>query len=150
MTGTNRYVRTADIRAAIKGREADLLNALNIPWRDGKPHIRCPYISHFDNNPSWRWDERKARAYCTCHAGGHSALDVLMYIEGINFEAAKLRAAELLNRPDLIRERRANNKGCSLAAYAAAKRLPAEFLLSLGIREITYQGSRFASLISPM
>jgi hypothetical protein len=73
--GGERYVATADIRAAIKGREADLLDALNITWRIGKPHIRCPYPGHSDANPSWRWDGRKARAYCTCIGGSHTALD---------------------------------------------------------------------------
>jgi hypothetical protein len=158
-SGGDRFARTADIRAAIKGREPDLLDGLNIPWRDGKPHLSCPYLSHADNNPSWRWDKRKARAFCTCHTGGHSALDVLMHIEGIDFEAAKLRAAEVLNRTDLIREKRKSKRrtkaevlppkqacngatpaGCRLADYAAAKRLPIEFLCSLGLAEISYQG----------
>jgi hypothetical protein len=49
--GGERYVLSAGIRAAIKGREADLLKALEIPWRSGSPHIRCPDPRHSDANP---------------------------------------------------------------------------------------------------
>ena len=50
MTGADhRFVATADIRAAVKGRESDLLDALNIDWRCARPHIRCPYQDHDDN-----------------------------------------------------------------------------------------------------
>ena len=80
-----RYVTTADIRVALTGREIELLNAINIPWRDGQPHIRCPYRDHADEHPSWRWDERKRKAFCTC--GARDVLGVLMGVEGIEFEA---------------------------------------------------------------
>ena len=95
------YVTTPDIRAAIKGHETDLLDASGIPWRSGNPHINCPFPDHPDPHPSWRFDERTGRAICTC--GSHSILDILMKVEGISFEAAKIRAAELLGRQDLIR-----------------------------------------------
>lgn len=110
MTGGERYVTNPNARGGIKGRETEILDAFGIRWREGKPHINCPYPDHADNNPSWRWDRRKARAYCTCHTGGHSALDVIMNVEGIDFERAKIRAAELLNRSDLIRERRKKSR----------------------------------------
>jgi len=175
-----RYVTTADIRVALTGREIELLNAINIPWRDGQPHIRCPYRDHADEHPSWRWDERKRKAFCTC--GARDVLGVLMGVEGIEFEAAKIRAAKLLGRTDLIRKRRrteggrgtlspaksrniatppkktsdsgaesgaesnatrsgATAAGCRLADYAAAKRLPSDFLHALGLAEIRYQGA---------
>ena len=147
MTAVDRFVATAAIRSAIEGLEADVLEALKIPWRQGKPHIRCPYPQHVDQNPSWRWDERKQRAYCTCIPGSHAVLDVLMQVEQIDFDLAKIRAAQLLNRSDLIRSRRPRKRrgesdgvppeprrngatpaGCGLADYAEAKRLPLEFL----------------------
>jgi putative DNA primase/helicase len=120
-TGTGeRFVATADIRAAIKGRETDLLDALGVLWRDGRPHINSPYRGHSDKNPSWRWDERKRRAICTC--GSDSILNVLMKIEAINFQDVKLRAAELLNRNDLIIQRnRRQRKGQVLSANQAGK-----------------------------
>src|SRR5262245_27518159 len=103
-----RFVTTAGVRAAVKGRETDLLNALMIDWRCAKPHIQCPYQDHDDNNPSWRWDERKRKALCTC--GARDVLGVLMAVERIGFDAAKIRAAELLKRSDLIRERRGQKR----------------------------------------
>ena len=100
MTAGERYVTTAGIRTALIGSETELIDALKIPWRDGRPHIACPYREHADNNPSWRWDERKRKAFCTC--GTRDVLGVLMGVEGIEFEAAKIRAAELLRRSVLI------------------------------------------------
>jgi hypothetical protein len=106
-TVLERYVPTRAIQAAVKGRETQVVEALKIPWQDGAPHISCPYPDHSDENPSWRWDERKARAFCTCieQRGGHPILDVVMQVEGIEFEAAKLRVTEILGRRDPIRMR---------------------------------------------
>jgi hypothetical protein len=151
-----RFVTKADITAALKGHETDLLDALNIDWRRARPHISCPYKDHDDNHPSWRYDERERKAFCTC--GVRDVLGVLMGVEGIEFDAAKIRAAELLQRWDLIREPRARKQkgggggirpeqrrngatlgGCRLAEFAEAKRLPLEFLLANGLREISYQ-----------
>jgi hypothetical protein len=106
-TMADRHVPTDALQQAIRGREADILKALNIRWEVGAPHISCPYRAHSDANPSWRWDAPKARAFCTCivKRGGHPILDVLMQVEGIEFDAAKLRAAEILRRQDLIKEK---------------------------------------------
>ena len=100
-----RWVATRAIQEAVKGRESEVLPALGIPWDDGAGHITCPYPDHADDNPSWRWDERKARAHCTCVGRSHSIFDVVMRREGIDFEAAKLRVAEILGRDDLINAR---------------------------------------------
>src|SRR5512132_802581 len=99
-----RYVVTAEIKAVVKDRETEVLDALAIRWRDGRPHIRCPYRDHDDANPSWRWDHRASRARCTC-TPGDSIFDVVMRREGCDFEVATLRVAELLGRSDLIREK---------------------------------------------
>lgn len=108
---SERYAATADIRAAVKGRETEVLDLIVAGWRDGKPHIRCPYPDHADNNPSWRWDKRKARAFCTCIERSNSIFDVVAKVEGVDFEAAKIRVAELLKRPDLIRVRGTKQRG---------------------------------------
>ena len=99
---TDRYVSTQAIHSALKGRELELLLALGINWDAGSPHVHCPYPHHDDRNPSWRWDARRARAYCTCTEGSDSALDVLMKCEEVAFERVKVRAAELIGRTDLI------------------------------------------------
>ena len=96
------YVKTTEIRTAIKDRETQVLDALAIPWRDGRPHITCPYRDHHDEDPSWRWDHKASKARCTC-SNGDDIFDVLMRIEQLDFDAAKVRAAELIGRTDLIR-----------------------------------------------
>jgi len=101
---SDRYVPTRAIGEAVRGREMDVLRAIRISWDAGARHISCPYPDHADENPSWRWDARKARAFCTCirQRGGHSILEVIKRVEGIDFETAKLRVAEILGRTDLI------------------------------------------------
>jgi hypothetical protein len=99
------YVPTAEIRSAVQGREIEVLDALDIHWRGGRPHISCPYPDHFDTNPSWRWDHRAGTARCTCSPKGDSIFDVVMRRDGCDFENAKLRIAELIGRTDLIRIR---------------------------------------------
>lgn len=149
------YVTTATIRLAVKGNEEMILRALGIPWEGGKKHIRCPYLDHADIHPSWRWDAENGRAYCTC--GSAAIFDVIAKMRGCDFAQAKIVAAELIGRPDLIRHRGArrdrgegvgnpsknsataqHSTGCALADYAKAKGLPQEFLRSLGIIEISY------------
>src|SRR4051794_23066930 len=66
MTEESRFVVTATIRQAVHGREADVLDNLGVNWRDGRPHIPCPYPDHSDENASWRWDAKHAKARCTC------------------------------------------------------------------------------------
>jgi hypothetical protein len=82
----------------------EILDALQIDWRGGQPHIRCPYPSHDDSNPSWRWDDNKARAFCTCIDKSHSIFDVVGAKEGVDFEAAKIRVAKMLGREDLVQD----------------------------------------------
>ena len=94
---------TRALQQAVRGHEAAVLAALGIAWQDGAQHIACPYPDHADQNPSWRWNELKARAFCTCIERSHSIFDVVMRCEGIEFEATKLRVAEILGRHDLIK-----------------------------------------------
>jgi len=160
MSGGERYVPTTAIRDAVKGREINVLSALGIHWDGMSSHIRCPYPDHEDQHPSWRWNPVKRRGHCTCTPSA-SIFDVVAKVRGMSFEAAKVAVAEMLGRSDLIvqpgskaratgkRRGRGSNSsgnntatpqhsgGCSLAAYSAAKKLPVEFLRSLGLTEIT-------------
>ena len=97
----NRHVATRAIKDAVKGREVEILHGLNIGWSGDQQHITCPYPDHDDNDPSWRWDDKTGRAYCTCK-NGHTIFDVVGTKEGIDFEAAKIRVAQMLDREDLI------------------------------------------------
>src|SRR5262252_9021784 len=101
----DRFVVSKAIRAAVKGRESDVLDALGIDWRRGRPHIPCPYPDHSDNNPSWRWDSKKDRAFCSCMTDRKSdgIFDITMKTRAVDFEAAKIIVAELLHREDLIK-----------------------------------------------
>lgn len=100
-----RYVATAAIKAAVGGREGEILDHLGIAWRNGRQHISCPYPDHDDHDPSWRWDEKRNRAYCTCITERKSdgVFDIISKMLGLDFAAAKLRAAELIGRSDLIK-----------------------------------------------
>jgi hypothetical protein len=106
--GGEHFVKTSEIRAAVGGREVDVLDQLGIPWRRGKPHIDCPYPDH-GGADDWRWDGRKSRAFCTCigrrphERQSHSIFDVVALVEAIDFEAAKIRVAQIIRRPDLIK-----------------------------------------------
>ena len=101
----DQYIPTLAIQKAVRGRETEVLQALNIPWGDGAMHLTCPYPDHADEHPSWRWDGKKNRAYCTCIDRSHSIFDVMMRRESLDFETAKLRVAEILGRHDLIKAR---------------------------------------------
>src|SRR4051812_43164696 len=95
-------VVTRAIQKAVKGHELKILDTLGIGRREGALHINCPYPAHDDQNPSWRWDEKKAKAFCTCIKGSHSILDVVSAIRALDFDAAKVEVARLIGREDLI------------------------------------------------
>ena len=138
MSADDRYVPTPTIKQAVQGHEAAVLTALSIPWQGGRPHVRCPYSDHADEHPSWRWDERKARAYCTClEDGGDDIFDIVMKITSVSFGDAKLKVAEAIGRIDLIRttghrgERHQSFDAESLLSPPADKRddsLPVKYL----------------------
>jgi Family of unknown function (DUF5906) len=131
------YVRTEDARRMVQGREAEIVRALGIPWDGRSDHIHCPYRSHDDRNPSWRLMPNGC-AVCTC-SEPHSIFDVISKIEGCDFEAAKIRAAEVFGRSDLIVDPVAEEAGLTLADYAEAKRLPIDFLQQhFGLRGARY------------
>jgi hypothetical protein len=51
MIGAERYVTNPDAVAQSRVK-TEILDALGIRWRKGKPHINCPYPAHADNNLS--------------------------------------------------------------------------------------------------
>jgi hypothetical protein len=110
-----RFVATAAIRQAVAGRETDVLDAIGVDWRAGRPHIICPYPGHDDGDPSWRWDAHKGRAFCTC-TKSDSVFDVVMKVEDSTFEAAKVHVAELIGRTELIHSKRGERHQATDAA----------------------------------
>src|SRR3954447_22613825 len=98
------YVRTKEINQAVEGQEQRILDALNIAWpQHGKSHIDCPYSAH-GGKDDWRWDEKKKKAFCSCIKGSHSIVNVVAACEGLDFDNAKIRAAEIMGRSDLIKQ----------------------------------------------
>lgn len=107
MLDPERYVPTKPAKDAVKGRELEILGSIGIvPPSQG--HMDCPYPGHGGTN-DWRWDEQRARAFCTC-CKPHTIFDVLIKIEGIDFEAAKVRAAEIIARPEIIKNKGSRDK----------------------------------------
>jgi hypothetical protein len=96
-------VHTRKIQQAVAGRETEVLDALGIAWKrtTGNRHIDCPYPQH-GGKDDWRWDEHKGKAICSCTEKADSIFNVVMKCEGLEFEDAKVRVAELLGRQDLI------------------------------------------------
>lgn len=150
------FIATVTARQAVAGRETEILDKLGIPWRSGRPHIDCPYPEHGGRN-DWRWDEREGRAYCTCVAS-HSIFDVLMKIEGIDFEAAKLRALELVGRTDILqaadgasRRFQKTNAGSLMNVPAVNRddRLPSVYLahrLGVPVEQVPVPGTAIVGL----
>ena len=102
MTEPETYVVTRDIKAAVQGHEEGILDGLGINWRRGRPHVDCPYPSH-GGKDDWRWDAKKAQAFCTCIEKSDSIFDVVAKTESMAFEDAKVRVCEIIGRPDLVR-----------------------------------------------
>ena len=97
------YVTDEDFRQAVTGHETEILDALGIAWNTGHPHIKCPYGSHPDKHPSWRWDGEARRAFCTCSQGDDIA-GAVMKVRDLDYPQAKLWiVAHALHRDDLIR-----------------------------------------------
>ena len=140
-----RYVLTNEARQLVKGREGEIIRSLGIPWDGRSDHIQCPYRGHEDRNPSWRLME-DGQAVCSCRKP-HSVFDVIIEKEGGNFGRAKIRAAEILGREDLIVDPAAEEAGLTLADYAEAKQLPLEFLQQhFGLRDGHY-GKKYPAAV---
>jgi Protein of unknown function (DUF3631)/Toprim domain len=102
------YIPSGLLRDAVRGREPEVLRALGIQLSDNSRHIRCPYPDHPDHEPSWRWDEKRKVAFCSCigtrpnEKKGHNIFAVVGTKEGVDFETAKMRVTEIIGRHDLI------------------------------------------------
>lgn len=93
---------------------------------------RCP--AHEDRRASLSVDEGDdGRVLLRCHAG----CTVEEILAALRLEKRDLFPERGWRTPSGTRATR-QHSGCALAEYAAAKRLPADFLGALGIAEITY------------
>ncbi len=100
----------ADIEAAIARRDGR---------KDGaETRFRCPNPNHADAHPSARWNPNKATWCCDVCGEGGGALDLAKRL-GLELPVCK---------------------GLTLAELAAAKRLSADFLQSLGVGDSKHKG----------
>ena len=130
------------------------------------PHVDCNGLagvsrpgtvggSAADRRTHYRCAARPPRARSL--ASSVSIFDVICKVKGIEFDAAKIAAAKIIGRSDLIRTKMNRRKGvpspgdqtatlqhsegCTLAAYASTKQVKPEFLHSLGIAQVPYLGA---------
>lgn len=113
-----------DLKAEIAGREHEVLAALGITPR-ARGHINCPFPDHSDRNPSFRWDNRRARWYCTCGIG--DVIDAVQRAHGTDFAGAARFIRDVLGLPQPGRaqtpkERRARERRLTEVRERAAAR----------------------------
>lgn len=93
----------SDIKDSIAGREEQILDALGVNW-ESKRAIRCPFPDHDDKTPSWRWDSRMSKFYCSCGHG--DVFDVVARVLGVSLKNAAcwvMNSGYIRTDPDLIR-----------------------------------------------
>jgi hypothetical protein len=100
------WVRTADAQMAVAGQEPLLLDGAGI-GQAASGHIKCPMTRrHDDNDPSFRWDQSRRKAICTCigqwHPKGYKTLGIFDVL-GLPFDEVKIWACAQLGRHDLIK-----------------------------------------------
>lgn len=98
--------------------------------------FRCPADGHEDKHPSARWNAKKATWVCdVCKQGGgaYNLADLL------GIERPGSRKDGGINIPS-NNTATLQHSGCTLAEYAAAKRLSAEFLKAQGVAEVLHGG----------
>ena len=118
--------------------------------RDGKPKGRdivftCPNPGHPDPHPSAYWNRDKGTWICRGCAyddeigGGALALaDAL----GVEKPAGRCRGrGGYTSSRKPLEHSNAPPPGCTLAAYAEAKRLTVDFLRGVGLSDLNYQGA---------
>ena len=99
-----------ELMTAVSGREPEVLANLGIAWSSKSSHISCPYPDHDDTHPSWRWDDVKRCAFCTC-SQGDDIIGVVMKVRGVDFPTALVRMAEIVGRGDLVKGRETKHRG---------------------------------------
>jgi len=105
--GETVYVRTKEIEEAVSGNEAAVLSYLGINYASSRrDHIDCPYPSH-GGKRDWRFDFKKGKAHCTCSTS-HSIFEVVGRHQGIEFEEAKVKVADIIGRHDLKQSKGSN------------------------------------------
>jgi len=133
----SRYVSWIAAQQMVMGRGLEVLRLAGVSWPPPRgDKTNCPFPDHPDHNPSWRFSEECGRWFCSCGSG--DVFDALVKLRRApDFEAAKLLAAEMLNRRDAITEPR---EGVTLNTFAAHKGLPIDSLRDCGLSDGHHRG----------
>ena len=108
--------------------------------RDGRTErnetrFRCPSPDHEDNHPSARWNREKAAWTCDACGEGGGAF-ALAFLLGVERPRRPRRSGS--STPNTL-EHSNTPSGLTLADYAAAKGLPVDFLLRLGLADFKHR-----------
>src|SRR3954447_5682204 len=85
-----------DIHQRLAGRERELFRALGIDLPKAGGHRRCPFPDHTDEHPSWRWDQKRHRWFCSCTPKGGTAIDAVARLRGLDLAEAGSFALKML------------------------------------------------------
>jgi len=114
------YIEIDALRSTLSGREHLVLDAMGIaPPPHG--HILCPFPSHKNGSPSWRWRFNRRRFICTCGSGdifdvvrqvrGGGFMDSVRFVASVmGIDDAPTTIAKPPNRESPARERRSKKR----------------------------------------
>src|SRR3954463_2392701 len=97
MTATQEGVVAGDIHQRLAGRERELFEVLRTGLPKDGSHARCPFPDHTDEHPSWRWDQKKRRWFCSCTPKGGTVIEAIMRLLGLDFAGAAAFALKTLH-----------------------------------------------------
>ncbi|MGH2451629.1 MAG: hypothetical protein ACRDGE_10250 [Candidatus Limnocylindria bacterium] len=108
--------------------------------RKGTGLVHC--AAHPDEKPALNLSERDGRVLVHCFAGcSQDAVIEALRERGLWPKARAKGGGARIPRATAARTHAHSTAGLTLAQYAEAKRLPADFLRALGLSDMTYQGS---------
>jgi len=109
-------LRLDELKVMAEGRWGDVYAAYSVEM-EGRGHVHCPFTAHADRNPSFRFDGRTGKYWCSCSQG--DAIDFVQAMTGCGIGQATDRIADILmlgpgmtpeERAEIEREREIENE----------------------------------------
>src|SRR4051794_29029452 len=97
MTAIREGAVAGDVHRRLAGRERELFGVLRIDLPKDGSHARCPFPDHTDEHPSWRWDQKNRRWFCSCTPKGGTVIEAIMRLLGLDFAGAAAFALKTLH-----------------------------------------------------
>ncbi len=106
---------TGRIRAVEARHAEQILRAIGAEPTGGSSHMRCPMPGHDDRNPSFRYDPKAARCFCSCRTEGITLTDVVAEVRGLDFmqavrEVSQITGEQILTNGHAKPRSKANGK----------------------------------------